>query len=137
MIRPRVVIDTNVLVSAGLKPEGAEEAVWLLVSTDKLQLFVSRVIVAEYQSVLRRSKLNLAPDTIEFLLQLSASKATFVEPAVRLFVSPDEKDNRFLECAEASDANYLITGNKRHFPARWKRTEIINARELHARLASQ
>jgi len=86
---------------------------------------------------LRRSKLNLAPDTIEFLLQLSASKATFVEPGARLFVSPDEKNNCFLECAEASDANYLIIGNKRHFPPRLKRTEIVNAREMHARWASQ
>lgn len=48
----------------------------------------------------------------------------------RIFISPDEPDNRFLECAEAADADYLVTGNKKHFPNQWKRTRIVNAREL-------
>jgi predicted nucleic acid-binding protein len=45
-------------------------------------------------------------------------------------VSPDEQNNRVLECAEAAAADFLITGNKRHFPKRWKATQILNAREL-------
>ena len=39
-----------------------------------------------------------------------------------------------VECAEAANAGYLVTGNKRHFPVRWKKTEILNARELLAKL---
>jgi predicted nucleic acid-binding protein len=44
----------------------------------------------------------------------------------------DEPDNRFLECAEAAGAEFLVTGNKRHFPQRWKTTRVANAREVLA-----
>jgi len=53
-----------------------------------------------------------------------------VRPQHKLKVASDPDDNRFLECAEASGANYLVTGNKRHFPRQWKQTLVVNAREL-------
>ena len=36
----------------------------------------------------------------------------------------------FLECAEAAHADYLVTGNKRHFPDQWKKTRVIGVREF-------
>jgi predicted nucleic acid-binding protein len=42
-------------------------------------------------------------------------------------VCPDADDNRFLECADAANADYPITGNLKHFPDRWKRTKIVNS----------
>jgi predicted nucleic acid-binding protein len=36
----------------------------------------------------------------------------------------------FLECADTAGADYLITGNSRHFPKFWKKTKIITAREF-------
>ena len=62
------------------------------------------------------------------------SQATVFIPVATVAESCDEPDNRFLECAEAAGADYLVTGNKRDFPARWKKTEIVNARELFAAL---
>ena len=47
-----------------------------------------------------------------------------------LAVAVDPADNKFLECAETASAEYLITGNKRHFPAASKGTRILNAKEL-------
>jgi predicted nucleic acid-binding protein len=47
-----------------------------------------------------------------------------------LSVAFDPDDNIFLECAQEADANYLVTGNKRDFPAQWRNTRIVNAREL-------
>jgi predicted nucleic acid-binding protein len=44
--------------------------------------------------------------------------------------STDDADNRFLECAEAAGADFLVTGNKRHFPRLWEKTQVVNAREL-------
>jgi predicted nucleic acid-binding protein len=41
-----------------------------------------------------------------------------------------EPDNRFLECAELAGAEFLVTGNKRHFPIDWKPSKIVNAREF-------
>ena len=56
--------------------------------------------------------------------------------AKRLSACPDGDDNRFLECAAAAEADYLVTGNKRHFPMQWKKTRIVNARELLHLLAA-
>jgi uncharacterized protein len=53
-----------------------------------------------------------------------------IAPATTVAVSPDETDNRFLECAEAAGADFLVTGNRRHFPNVWKTTRIVSAREL-------
>ena len=43
-------------------------------------------------------------------------------------ISPDPDDVMFLACAEAAKAHYLITGNIRHFPSRWKYTKIVTPR---------
>jgi predicted nucleic acid-binding protein len=56
--------------------------------------------------------------------------STMIAPATTVAVSPDETDNRFLECAEAAGADFLVTGNRRHFPNVWKTTRIVSAREL-------
>ncbi len=53
-----------------------------------------------------------------------------VVPSRRTQVTPDPDDNIFLECAEEARADYLVTGNKRHFPRFWEFTKIVNAREL-------
>jgi len=45
-------------------------------------------------------------------------------------VTSDPDDNIFLECADAARADYLITGNLKHFPRFWKNTKIINSREF-------
>ena len=52
-----------------------------------------------------------------------------MKPTVRVEECSDPDDNIFLECAQAASADYLVTGNRRHFPARWKKTLVIGARE--------
>jgi predicted nucleic acid-binding protein len=61
-------------------------------------------------------------------------QAKLVRPFHKVAMSPDEPENRFLECAETIDAEFLITGNKRHFPGIWKGTKIVNAREFLERV---
>jgi predicted nucleic acid-binding protein len=45
-------------------------------------------------------------------------------------ITSDPADNIFLECADAARADYLLTGNQRHFPKFWKNTKIISSREF-------
>ena len=126
-----VVLDTNVLVSAMLKPGGAEAFITKLALAGSIQVFVTASILDEYDEVLGRSKFkHIEVAVIEKLLAQIRSSSILVNPTKTLAVSPDESDNRFLECAEAANADYLVTGNKRHFPLRWKNTAIIGAREL-------
>src|SRR5262249_33933594 len=125
----RVVIDTNILVSAAIKEKGAEAVVVDLIAGGYLAWCVSEPILLEYHDVLLRPKWKLVPDRVRQLFDLVQREGSLIRPTVTVSVSTDETDNRFLECAEEAGANFLITGNKRHFPKQWKKTLIVNARE--------
>jgi uncharacterized protein len=131
MSRPRVVLDTNVLISAALQPSGLEARLIELAARRAVELCVSPEVLAEYREVLSRPKFaRLDPRHVSRLLDLIAVEALAVAPAGRLAESPHEADNRFLECAQEAAADFIVTGNKRHFPKRWKNTTVVNAREL-------
>jgi predicted nucleic acid-binding protein len=55
--------------------------------------------------------------------------AVAVTPDRKIEVSPDD-DNRFLECAEAAEADFLVTGNRRHFPELFGKTRVVAPREF-------
>ena len=127
---PSVVLDTNVVVSAHLKEYGLERFVLDLVLAEKLNLFVSAEILDEYAGVLARRKFHLDSARIAASLRLIEEAAGTVCPERKLTAAKDPDDNKFLECAAAGQADYLVTGNKRHFPKRWGPTRVVNAREL-------
>jgi len=126
----RVVLDTNVVVSAHLSSRGFERYVFDLALSRKLEPIVSAAILAEYEAVLRRPKFSISSAYISRSMRKLRSVARIVDPQRNLSVTRDPSDNRFFECAEASRADYLVTGNKRHFPSSWRQTLIVNAREL-------
>ena len=130
MPRPSVVLDTNVIVSAHLKEEGLERFVLDLVLAHKLQVFLSDEILGEYEGVLARTKFKLSPAKVATSLLLLKKAATMVYPQKRITAAKDPDDNKFLECAAEAHADYLVTGNKRHFPKQWRQTRIVNTREL-------
>jgi uncharacterized protein len=130
MIPLRLVIDTNVVVSAALKPESLQRTTFLLAITKPARLYVSRPILDEYTDVLSRPELKIRKGLRQQLLQLVKNRGNLVVPSRRLEVSRDPDDNRFLECADAARADYLVTGNLRHFPRFWKKTKIITPREF-------
>ncbi len=130
MLPLRLVIDTNVLVSAALKPEGLPRTTLVLAVTKPARFYVSRPILQEYGDVLARQELGIRKRVRQQLLQLTRSHSYIVTPSRRLEVAGEPDDNRFLECADAAKADYLITGNQKHFPRFWKKTKIITAREF-------
>lgn len=130
MIPLRLVLDTNIIVSAALKPDGLQRTVLLLALTKPARLYVTDAILAEYATVLARRELKIRRGLRQQLLQLIRSRAYRVNPARKLQVTPDPDDNMFLECADASRADYLVTGNQRHFPRFWKKTKMITSLEF-------
>jgi len=113
---PRIVVDTNIFVSAAITDRGIPAAILDSVAAHRCVLCLSEAVLAEYGSVLRRPKLQLETLRVEYLLKLAAEEAVLVTPTGTVTESADEPDNRFLECAEAAKADYLVTGNARHFP---------------------
>jgi putative PIN family toxin of toxin-antitoxin system len=130
MLPLRLVIDTNVVVSAALKPEGLQRTTLLLAITKPARFYVSRPILEEYADVLSRPELGIRKGSRQQLLQLIRNNSHIVTPSRRLEVASDPDDNVFLECADAARADYLITGNQKHFPRFWKKTKIITTREF-------
>jgi putative PIN family toxin of toxin-antitoxin system len=130
MLPLNLVLDTNVVVSAILKPAGPERTSLVFALTAPACLYVSHDIVEEYGRVLRPPQLKLSDPRLGELLDLIKNRTVAVTPSRRLQVTPDPDDNIFLECAEEARADYRVTGNKRHFPRFWKSTKIVNAREL-------
>ena len=130
MIPLRLVLDTNVVVSAALKPEGLQPTVLLLAITKPARWYVSDAIVSEYSAVLVRPELKIRKGLRQQFLQLIKSHSRVVIASRLPQVTTDPADNIFVECADAARADYLITGNERHFPRFWKSTKIINSREF-------
>jgi putative PIN family toxin of toxin-antitoxin system len=130
MIPLRLVIDTNILVSAALKPDGLQRTVLVLAITKPARLYVTNAILAEYREVLARPEFKIRRGLRQQLLQLVRNRAHLVKPARAIQVANDPDDDKFLECADAARADYLITGNQRHFPTYWKRTKVITSREF-------
>lgn len=130
MLPLRLVLDTNVVVSGALKPQGLQRTVLNFALTPPALLFCSPIILAEYREVLGRPELRISLGEQRELLGLIESRSRSVQPSERLDVCLDPDDNVFLECAQASRADYLVTGNERHFPEFWRNTKVVNGREL-------
>ena len=126
----RVVFDTNVVVSAMLNPSGTPANVLRFALHRHVQLCVSESILQEYETVLRRPKFRRSPQMVTAMMKSIRAVATKVSPVRTLSVSADDDDNRFLECAEAAGAEYIVTGNSQHFPDFFGGTRVINARRL-------
>jgi len=126
----RLVLDTNVLVSANLAADGWEALAVSLALGQQVVWYVSEPILEEYERVLRYPRFKFVAGDIDRFLARVLQACIIVAPARVLQVCPDEPDNRFLECAEEADAEFLITGNQRHFPGRWKNTRVVKAREF-------
>jgi uncharacterized protein len=132
----RVVLDTNVVVSAALSAEGAPAAVLDLALGKRILMLVTPDMLVEYEKVLHYPKLKLDPARIAAFLSDIRRASHPVTSRRTLSISRDESDNRFYECAGAGDADYIVTGNIRHFPVRYKRTEIVTPGEFIALVAS-
>lgn len=98
MIPLRLVVDTNIFVSAALKPDGLQRTVLLLSVTKPARLYITEAILAEYRDVLARPKLGIRKGLRQQLLQLISSRAHRVSPKRRIQVTADPDDNIFLEC---------------------------------------
>lgn len=112
----KIVLDTNVLVSGILSPNGPPAAVLRALLTERVTLCFDERIVSEYREVLTRSKFSFDRELIEELVGFleAAGSPTLAAPlAVTL---PDPWDQMFIEVAVAGEADFLVTGNLKHFP---------------------
>lgn len=108
----KVVIDTNVLISAALRDRTPEEVILFVAGHGDFNWIVSPEILLEYRSVLRRPRFAL-PDTLitrwDALLNMLTTQ---IEVGVLPDFQRDPKDAPFIACALAAEADFLVTGDK-------------------------
>jgi putative PIN family toxin of toxin-antitoxin system len=127
----RIVLDTNVLVSALLNPRGAPAQVLLLsILEPDIQLCVSGAIFGEYEEVLHRPLFRFSESVVENVLRSIREQSFWAKPTENLRACSDPDDDIFLECAQAAGAHYVVTGNLKHFPTGWANTCIVTARQF-------
>ena len=90
-----------------------------------------------YEDPLSRPRLAIDSHKVTLALKRIRDAAQVVSPTETVTACTDADDNIFLECAQAAEADYLVTGNHRRFPDRWKKTKVISALELIELLIQQ
>jgi putative PIN family toxin of toxin-antitoxin system len=111
------VLDTNVLVSAFISPDGPPGRILRALGDGSFIAAYSAAIVAEYREVLARPRFAVDHSDIDGLIEELAVGGWAANPVDWPGPLPDETDRKFLEAAVAVGA-WLVTGNARHFPDR-------------------
>jgi uncharacterized protein len=130
----KVIVDTNVLVSSLIQTGYPFLIIQFLIKNKKIKLCISDLLMEEYRDVLSRKKFSRYPSFVENsegLLSDIEERAQKYYPNIKVKIIKDDADNRLLELAETCKADYLITGNTRHFPmGKYKSTKIISPKEF-------
>ena len=108
----RVVIDTNVLVSAALRDKDPEAVILWIAAQPDWQWVVSSAILREYKEVLCREKFRLSQTVRHRWFELLDTLTMLVEADSPFEFSRDRKDAAFLACALATAADYFISGDR-------------------------
>lgn len=129
----KIVIDTNVLVSALIAKGFPSRIINELILGEKVSLCLSEEVRKEYVEVLNRKRFSKYPSfktNAEIVLSKLDDLAMKFKPNLRINKIKDEADNKFLELAVFANAEFLITGNILDFTFdQFKNVTIVTPRE--------
>ena len=108
---PRVVLDTNVFVSA-LFGKGPSTRLYDAFREDALQLVSSHALITELADVLLRPELGIPLEDVRLAFRLLRQQAFIIRPKHQVNACRDPKDDRVLECALSGQAGFIVTGDK-------------------------
>ena len=113
----RIVLDTNIFVSNLISDKGNPARIvrwWLEGEYDVLvtQPIVDEILRVTGYERIQKKYAKVRENRLEFVALIS-EQAVWVEPEEQLdVIAADESDNRYVECAVAGNAQYIVTGDK-------------------------
>ena len=113
----KVVLDTNVIVSALINENGPPAKILSLALNGKIKLMYDNRILSEYADVLSREHFGFNADAVDDLMDYFKYEGEYVDADYLNVQFTDESDKKFYEVCKSGKAQYLITGNAKHFPA--------------------
>ncbi len=124
----KVIIDTNVIVSALISKGIPFKIIYELVLNEKVKICISDELFEEYVDVLNREKFSRFPDfktNANIVISIIDELAIHGNPVQEVEMLKDLDDDKFLELAIEVDADFIITGNTRDFTIKEIRTTKI------------
>lgn len=132
---PRVVFDSNVLVAAYNWPGGMADSAYLLARRGVVELHASTFVLDEVGRVLGE-KFGWEEERVgRAVAQVRRIAAEVHDPEEEVgVIEADPTDNRILECALASGADLIVTGDKKHLLplGSFRGVSIVGLREFLA-----
>jgi putative PIN family toxin of toxin-antitoxin system len=126
----KIILDTNIVVSSLIQKSYPYYIVFDHVLEGHVHLCLSEALLNEYWEVLSRPKFARIPNfasNAEIILTRFSKIALFYNPQIRLDMIKDASDNKLLELADESNADFLITGNSSDFTmTQYKHTRILS-----------
>jgi putative PIN family toxin of toxin-antitoxin system len=123
----KIVLDTNVIVSALLCPQSIPAKIVGLVLNGTIGIVYDNNILTEYVDVLNREKFNINKGLIKIVLDYITNEGEYIIPMPQNIKLIDEEDKIFYELYKSEGVDFLITGNIKHFP---KEKNIMMPREF-------
>jgi len=114
----KVVLDTNVVVSGFLHAHQAPGQILQRVGSKNFLVLYDALMLTEYREVLLRRQFDLVEQAVDAFLRVVQLEGMPIIPQPLVRRLPDPDDEAFLEVAVAGQADFLITGNLKHFPLR-------------------
>lgn len=111
--KPKVVLDTNVYISAIISA-GKPRMILELAQKGRIELLISEYILSEIDRILRK-KLKMIDWKTEVILNAIGSISKLVFPNFKLaIIEKHDTDNRIIECALEGNADFIVSGDRRH-----------------------
>jgi putative PIN family toxin of toxin-antitoxin system len=111
----RVVLDTNVLVSAIIRPQGVAAQVLRHLRLRHYELLASRTTFDELVTTIYRPRLQvkygLTEEALRPVLKLIYLRSIILQPQIKITACRDPKDDIYLEVAIAGQADAIVTGD--------------------------
>jgi putative PIN family toxin of toxin-antitoxin system len=111
----KVVLDTNILVSAMLTINGIPARITEMALDGELSVCYNSNILLEYNNVLYRPQFNFNAKKVQNIVSTITELGIELMPTASNFPMTHESDRKFYDLHKAANA-ILITGNIKHFP---------------------
>jgi len=129
------VFDTNILISSFLSRGAPYQALGSVVDGN-VSLMISPEMIKEFKEVIGRDKFGFSKELIEQMVMMVIDISEMVEPDIKLdVIKEDPEDNKVLECAICSKADYIVTGDPHLLRLKkFRGVQIINVNYFMDRL---
>ena len=127
----KVVLDTNIVVSAAISIDGTPAKIFELFLEKKILNHTTQEIIDEIKDVMGRPSLNIGREYKKFVLDNFKLNSVIIKPAFKENAVPeDEADNKFINCALSAKAD-IVSGDKHLLRlGNYKGVNILSAKEF-------